>query len=203
MKRGLFGFAVLLSLAPLLAGCGAGSPTVSEVRWELERRFPQARLEPQEHVRLGRFTLGLVRGVVHMAAHDEDGREGLDMLRQVHSVDVASYRVHNLPDLEGLTADTRFDRQLKRSGWSLLVHTREADESTWVYVRGTDEGVLRNLFVVSLEKDELTLVRVDGRLDRMVAMAMAEHPKDVMEGGHRKGHKGEVRAAVAKEGAGD
>jgi hypothetical protein len=197
MKRSLFGFAALLSLASLLAGCG-GSPTVSEVRWELQRRFPEARFEPEEHVHLGRFTMGLLHGVVGLAAaHDEDGREGAEIVRQIHAVDVASYKVHNLPSLDGLAADSRFDRELRKHGWSQLVRTHEANESTWVYVRGTQDGVLDNLFVVSLERDELTLVRVDGRLDRMIAMAMAEHPKDVMGGGHK--HKGEVRTAAVKE----
>jgi hypothetical protein len=199
MKRSLFSFAAVLSLAFLLAGCG-GSPTVSEVRWELQRRFPQARFEPEEHVHLGRLTMGLLHGVVRLAAHDEDDREGADVFRQIHAVDVASYKVHNLPDLDGLAADPRFDRQLRRQGWSLLVRTHEANESTWVYVRGAGDA-LSNLFVVSLEKDELTLVRVDGRLDRMIAMAMAEHPKDVMGGGHR--HKGEVRTVAVKEPSGE
>jgi Domain of unknown function (DUF4252) len=201
MKRSLFGFAALLSLASLLAGCG-GSPTVSEVRWELQRRFPEARFEPEEHVHLGRFTMGLLHGVVRLAAHDEDDREGMEMLRQIHSVDVASYKVHNLPSLDGLAADPRFDRELRRHGWSQLVRTHEANESTWVYVRGTEGGALNDLFVVSLEKNELTLVRVDGRLDKMIAMAMAEHPKDVMGSGH-KGHKGEVKTVAVKEPSGD
>ena len=199
MKRSLFGVAALLSLASLLAGCG-GSPTVSEVRWELERRFPEARFEPEEHVHLGRLTMGLVHGVVRLAAHDEDDRQAREIVDQIHSVDVASYKVHNLPGLDGLAADPRFDRELQRHGWSLLVRTQEHDESTWVYVRGGETGVLRNLFIVSLEKNELTLVRVDGRLDRMIAMAMAEHPKDVMGGGHgRKGHKGEVKTVAMRE----
>ncbi|HEY3569962.1 MAG TPA: DUF4252 domain-containing protein [Thermoanaerobaculia bacterium] len=200
MKRSLFGLVASLSLALLLAGCG-GSPTVSEVRWELERRFPEARFEPEEHVHLGRFTMGLLHGVVRLAAHDEDDREGVEAFRQIHSVDVASYKVHNLPSLDGLTADPRFDRELRKHGWSQLIRTHEANESTWVYVRGTDDGTLSNLFVVSLEKNELTLVRVDGRLDRMVAMAMAEHPKEVMGGGRkgRKEHKGEVRTVAVRE----
>ena len=204
MKRSLFGFATLFSLASLLAGCGGGSPTVSEVRWELERRFPEARFEPEEHVHLGRFTMALARGVVHLVAHDEADREDMAMLNQIHAVDVGTYRVHNLPDLDRLATDTRFERELKKNGWSLLARTREENESTWVYIRGTQEGVLDNLFVVSLEKDELTLVRVDGRLDKVIAMALAEHPKDVMGDGHKghkghKEHKGEVETAAVKE----
>jgi hypothetical protein len=185
MKRSLFSFVALLSLGSLLAGCG-GSPTVQQVRWELQRRFPEARFEPEEHVHLGRISMGLVHGFVNLAAVDEDDREGRDFVRQIHGVDFASYKVRNLPDLAVLAGDARFERQLKESGWSLMVHTREKGESTWVYVRTTPDGAVRNLFVVALEKNELTLVRVDGRLDRALAAAMAEHPRKMFDGGHRK-----------------
>jgi hypothetical protein len=185
MKRRLFSFAVLLSLSSLLAGCG-GSPTVQQVRWELERRFPEARFVPEEHVHLGRISMGLLRGFVRLAADDDDDRGGIEFVSQVHGVDFASYKVRNLPDLNGLTSDARFESQLKQNGWSLMVRTREEHESTWIYVRATPDGAVRNLFVVSLEKDELTLVRVDGRLDRALAAAMAEHPRKMFEGGHRK-----------------
>jgi hypothetical protein len=197
MKRHLIGPGALLCLTSLLAGC-AGSPTVSEVRWELARRFPEARFEPDEHVHLGRFTMGLVHGIVHLAARDEDDREGREIVDQIHSVDFASYKVRNLPDLDRLAGDTRFARALKESGWSQLVHTREEHESTWVYVRGSDD-TLRSLFVVSLERDELTLVRVDGRLDRMMALAMAGHPKAVLGGQRHHPREREARPAALKE----
>ena len=185
MKRRLFSFAVLLSLSSLLAGCG-GSPTIQQVRWELERRFPEARFVPEEHVHLGRVSMGLLRGFVRLAADDDKDRGGMEFVRQVHGVDFASYKVRNLPDLDSLTSDARFESQLKQNGWSLMVRTREEHESTWIYVRGTPDGAMRNLFVVSLEKDELTLVRVDGRLDHAFAAAMAQNPKKMFDGGHRK-----------------
>jgi len=185
MKRGLFSFVAMVSLSSLLAGCG-GSPTVQQVRWELERRFPEARFVPEEHVHLGRISMGLVHGFVNLAASDKDDREGRDFVRQIHGVDFASYKVRNLPDLNSLTSDARFESQLKRDGWSLMVRTREEHESTWIYVRSTPDGAVRNLFVVSLEKDELTLVRVDGRLDRALAAAMAQNPKKMFDGGRRK-----------------
>ena len=53
--------------------------------------------------------------------------------------------------------------------------------------------------MVSLEGDELTLVRVDGRLDRVFALAMAEHPKSVFGGGHKRVAK--TAAVAASEGS--
>jgi hypothetical protein len=172
----------LFAAAVLLTGCG-GSPSVEEVHRELQSRFPHARFEPVEHIHLGRISLGLLHGLVRMTADDD---QASTIVSGIGGVDYASYKVRDLPDLDGLAGSPRFAQQLARSGWSLMVRTRENAERTWVYVRSDEKGALRNLFVVSLEKDELTLVRLDGHLDRAVAAALAEHPKSMFDGKKRK-----------------
>ena len=176
MKRSVVCFPALLSLS-LLAGC-AESPTVQQVRWELQRRFPEARFVPEEHIHLGRITLGLIRGIVRMVPGEVEGRE---ILNEIHRIDVASYRVSSLPDLDRIQGQTRFEDQLARDGWTMAVRTREKDERTWLFTRGDADGAMRNLFVVTLEGDELTLVRIDGRLDRALAEAIALRPKEAVK----------------------
>jgi len=188
MKRHAALLLALFAAAALLAGCG-GSPSVEEVHRELQARFPQARFEAVEHVHLGRISLGLLHGLVRLANAGDAG-DGDDQASTIVSgiggVDFATYKVHDLPDLDGLAGSPRFAQQLAQSGWSLMVRTREENERTWVYVRNDEKGALRNLFVVSLEKDELTLVRLDGHLDRAVAAALAEHPKSMFDGKKKK-----------------
>lgn len=169
---------LLLTLAVPLAGCGSGSPSVDTVRWEIERRIPEARFEREFHLRLGRLTLGLARRIVHLA---DPGDPDTAVLDDVRRIEVATYRVRSLPDLDQrMKEQTRFEESLAASGWSAAVKTRDHDSRTWVFVRGDQGGVLSNLYVVSLESDELTLVRIDGRLDHAVAMALAEHPKGLV-----------------------
>ena len=192
----LLSLLALFAATVLLAGCG-GSPSVEEVHQELQHRYPQARFEAVERVHLGRISLGLLHGLVRMTADDD---QASTIVSGIGGVDYASYKVHGLPDLDGLAGSPRFERQLAQSGWSLMVRTREANgERTWVYVRNDEQGALRNLFVVSLEKDELTLVRLDGHLDRAVAAALAEHPKSMFDG---KKRKKKVETAEAAQPAG-
>lgn len=193
----LLSLLALFSAAALLTGCG-GSPTVEEVHQELQSRFPHARFEPQEHVHLGRISLGLLHGLVRLAADDD---EASTIVSGIGGVDYASYKVRDLPDLDGLAGSPHFAQQLAQSGWSLMVRTREDAERTWVYVRSDEQGALRNLFVVSLEKDELTLVRLDGHLDRAIAAALAEHPKSMFDGKKKKKKPVET-AEVAAQPAG-
>lgn len=172
MKRNVVLFSALLCLA----GCGS-SPSVEQVRWEIQRRFPEARFELEEHVHLGRISLGLIRGLVRMVPGKVEGQEILSAIRRL---DVATYRVSALPDLDRIQGQTRFEDRLARAGWNMTVRTREEDSRAWIFTRGDEESTLRNLFIVTLESDELTLVSIDGRLDRALAEAIADRPKQAV-----------------------
>lgn len=199
MKRNLLLLLSLLSLSSLLAGCG-GAPSVEAVRWELQHRFPHARFEREEHVHLGRFSMAFVHGILRMVPDTEEAR---NIVNPIHSIDMATYKVHDLPDLDRLTAETGFERQLAREGWSTTVKAKDADGSrTWLFTRADAAGSLRNLFVVSLENDELTLVRIDGRLDSAFAAAIAEHPKKVLDGNGHKAEETEEKKTEAAAPAG-
>jgi hypothetical protein len=46
-----------------------------------------------------------------------------------------------------------------------------------LYRGGANAEVIRELYVVCLDPKELSLIRVSGHLDRLMAAALAEHPK--------------------------
>lgn len=180
------GVAVVLTLLGMLVltGCD-GAPGVEQVRWEIERHVPGARFEREEHFHLGRISMGLLRGLIRLTpAGDEEIRP----LNQIRGVEVGVYQVRSMPDLDGASqvlAD--FEDRLGDHGWSLMLREREADSRTWMFVRSHPDGWLRNLFIVSLEQDELTLLRVDGRLDRFFAEATADDPQGFVRGASNPG----------------
>lgn len=181
MQRALSVVAVLSSLALPLAGCG-DPPSVDQVTSEIRRWIPGARFEREEHIRLGRIKLGLVKGILRMV-DDEDTPEATAILREVDRVEVATYRVRDLPDTTGLREKAPgFERQLARAGWSLTVKAQEDNSPSWLFTRSDGQGGLSNLLVVDLDDEELTVVRMDGRLDRALAEAVAERPKEAALG---------------------
>ncbi len=173
---------ILVAFVPLLlalAGCGAGSPSIDTVRGEIERRIPEASFERESHIRLGRITLGLARGIVHLA---DPGDPDTKVLDDVDHLEVATYRVRSLPDLEKrLTAETGFEQALAKNGWTTMLRERDHGSRTWIFLRADAKGALSDLYVVSLDPAELTLVRIDGRLDRAMADSIADHPKKLAQ----------------------
>lgn len=154
-------------------GCKS-APPVEQVKAELERQLPGAEFDREFRLRLGRFTLGMARSLAEWALPEED--EDLELLRHVRRIDVGSYRVVSLPPLDDLAPPAPLIGALERSGWSLMVSTRDDGEWIWLFVRQDEAGVIRSLYVVALDEVELTMVSLEGRLDRLVAEAIADDP---------------------------
>ena len=61
-------------------------------------------------------------------------------------------------------------------GWSKIVRSREEDDNLWVFARYRDDGGISGIFVVELDNHELNFIGVAGRLDEILANAIAEEP---------------------------
>lgn len=179
---------LFLPFAGSLLGCAGGSPSVDTVRWEIERRLPEARFERDSHIRLGRLTLGLARRIVHIVDAKNPDTAVLDHIRRV---EVATYRVRSLPDLDRhLTTQTTFEKALTENGWTMALRERDTKSRTWMFLRFDGQEKLSNLYVVALDPAELTLIRLDGHLDRAMAESIADHPQEMvreMGGGEEEG----------------
>ncbi|HVT61171.1 MAG TPA: DUF4252 domain-containing protein [Thermoanaerobaculia bacterium] len=165
----------LLAALPL-AGC-LDTPSVGEVEAEIEGHLPGASFERESHVHVGRLMMGFARWVIHLVpADDDDTKRAFAMVRNVHSVDVATYKVRSLAAVEPAAWSPDFERRLEQNGWSVVVRAKERDSSTWIFYRGNGADTITNLYIVNLEPAELNIIRVDGRLERVIALALADHP---------------------------
>ncbi len=170
--------AALLLVASSLAGC-RDAPSAATIQWQLERHLPGIELERESHVRIPRIGMMLARKIVRWTDETE---EDLRVLSHVKRVDVATYRVLSRPDAETLdAAPLRFEERLAENGWELMVRERKHGEHTWLFYRPGEEGAITNLYVVTLDAHELTVVDLAGRIDRIVAEALADHPGELVE----------------------
>ena len=164
---------VLLLPAALVAGSNK-MPSAQSICDEIEHEIPGARFERESHIRLGRVAMFFARPIARWAI-DED-EEVRDWLSSIRRVDIATYRVVDWPAAQDSAAFRRIEDRLTHSGWQKLVRTRENDENTWVFYRYRDDGSITGILVVELDDYELSIVGVEGRLDEILADAIAEEP---------------------------
>lgn len=173
--------AALLSLVALAGtGCKGEPPAADAVRLHIERAVPGAEFRRDSRVRLGRFTLALAKGAMRLVAfEDRDTRRALS---QVHSIDIASYEVISMPPVAALSLPPRVERGLSAEGWYPMIKTREEDAHSWIFVRESEDGMVSNMYIVELDAAELTIIDLQGRLDRVVAQFVADDPDGFVGG---------------------
>lgn len=169
-----------LSSLALTAAVGCTSsraPDGARVRAAFERDHSGCRFERTEQFRLGGLKLAAVKFLVR-SSDDEDIT---DMLSNLECIEIANYRA--VTPRECATVDSLGDlgRELADLGWWPMVSERDGSESTWVFARGDAEGDLSALFVVTLAADELEVVRLEGRIDRILEEAVADDPHSAAE----------------------
>ena len=169
----LFLLSVAMMAALFTIGCKQ-SPTAEQVRLELERQLPGAKFERESHIHLGRISMSAVKQVLRFTT--PKGSTERKLIASIKRVDVATYRVVSPPEEPAPSSVVVLQRRLEQAGWTVVVKEKDLDERTWVIAREDDSGSIRSLCVVSLDPYELEVISVDGRLDELMAQAIADDP---------------------------
>jgi hypothetical protein len=96
---------------------------------------------------------------------DDEGRAAVDLLKEIRSVQVRSFKfdedgAYSMADIDAVR------KQLSGPGWSRLVeqHKREPREDTDVFMC-LEDGRIKGIAVISSEPREFTIVNVIGNID--------------------------------------
>lgn len=157
---------LLLALALATGASGCMSAELARVRRDLAADLPQASIARGHAPAFGRLTMGLANLVV---PNDADVN---DILVHVRSGSFGRYNVGTLPNLEAADAPRALARARAR-GWAPVVTVREDSSAVWILARTARDGTVGDLMVWNLDEEGLTLVRVTGRLEDLVASLAA------------------------------
>lgn len=175
MRRfSIFILLVAFLLPTILSAGGKKAPSSQSVYRQIEQGIPGASFKRESRVRLGRVAMALVKPVAWLALDKDD--EARVYLSAIKSVDIATYRVVEMPDAVDVGVIGQIEARLLENGWQKIVRSREGKENSWVFSRHRDDGSIRGILVIALDRYELEIVGVEGRLDEILAQAIAEEP---------------------------
>lgn len=158
-------------MAVLCSGCFRATE-LARMKCEVEQELPEVGFEKEVELSLGPLSLGCFRLLCLLAPNSGEAR---GYLGEIDRIKVAAYRTLSRPSLATFQLPTRLKNMLTDGGWELAIKAREDGEATWLFYRVHDQTI-RGLYVISLDAEELVLVRLDGHLGRLVAKAV-ESPK--------------------------
>ena len=162
--------ALFLAAAIVLPGC-LWAPLRAQIRLDLERQLPGASFDKEFEISLGPVSLAFARMVTRLVpdAHDASG-----YLKNVRKIEVAVYNAHQMPPVDQVKMPERMQSMIEKDGWETAIRVREENEIVWVMYRTDDESV-KNVCVVVLNDDELVMVRAEGNLEQLVALALEQN----------------------------
>lgn len=165
------------TLLLLSTGCLTTSPRMHAFADSIQHEMPEMQLEHIRGGTFGRVSLGMAKTIAKWALDDDEDEEFVGFFKGVKKVEYAMFEANT-------RADAEFPRELhdsfSRKGWTTLARFREDEQLAWVLVRLRRDSIDK-LIVVHLDEEELTLVRLGGRLDDVLRAALDYARSEVLE----------------------
>ena len=102
------------------------------------------------------------------------------MMREISSVQVGIYdkvkNVNTPPDFNTLR---QIDYEMQSNGWKYIVRSIEDDGMSLIYLSANPEEMLKTMYVVNLNDNELIIIEVNGNLKKVIEYAIEEKNFDV------------------------
>ena len=144
------------------------SREMSHIRRDIEHEIPGAAFKRQVSVAIGPRFFGTM-GWITSKVDDSDAQIAADLMYEIRRVKVGVYKTEELPDLQETALSDL--PHFTETGWVKAVKTLDRDEAVWIFYR-EDRDVIRNLYLVVLNDDELVLVRCEGHINRSLERDM-------------------------------
>ena len=95
-------------------------------------------------------------------------------LRDIKNVQVGVYNLYNVDRKRPIAIPDKIGKKLSRKGYEPLVKVKERDGAVWVMTKMKGKRI-ESLYVIALDRSELVLVEIQGRLERLIEKAIREH----------------------------
>jgi hypothetical protein len=147
------------------------SPYFKEIRNQILDELGPFDIDTEVQIRIGP---GLISFGGFVASFTKVDDHTLSYLRDIRNVEVGVYNLKSDQREKHFSIPSRVSKILARKGYEPLVKSKDHGETTWVMTKLRKKR-LEALYVISVEKHELVLVEVRGRLERLIEKAITEH----------------------------
>lgn len=154
-----------------LSGCVFVSVDFRDTKDIITRELGPVDIDTEVQLRIGSGMLSLGRLVASCADVD---REAMSYLRDIRNVQIGVYKLRNAKRDRPIVIPEKIGKRLARKGYEPMVRTKERDGAVWVMTKIRGKR-LEALYVIALDPEELVLVEVRGRLERLIEKAIREH----------------------------
>lgn len=176
MNHKILSAGAVVALAIFLVGCGPKNAHFTDVR---DAVFDGSEsLNTNVELSLGILPLWMAETVTGFIDEPEV-QEASTYLDHVKRVEIGVYEVHDSFKKQHREAAQRVKAKMKAHGFEPMVLVRENKETVGVYVSTKEDEFPEELFVVVMADHEVVLVKVKGKLDKIIQEAAKNHAHEL------------------------
>ncbi len=164
---------ILLLLSGILLIC-TGCITSTEfncVENMIKEQINPARIKTNFKFSFGPVSLSTARTFINIADNE---KEVDTYLKEITSVQLGIYEIHSTERSHQLNIPGDIKNNFNKLGWEMFVNAKNNNEHVNLYYRQIND-VIGSMYVVVLERHEMIIVEVRGRLDKIIEAAIREH----------------------------
>ena len=160
----------LFASSLLIPGCVFVSADFLETRNLITKELGKIDVDTEFQLRLGPGLLSCAKLAVNNSKVDCDE---VSYLKDIKNIQIGIYKLRNADKEKVMVIPEKIDRRLARKGYEPIVKCKEPDETVWVLTRMKGKKI-KALYIIALDRQELILVEIHGRLDRIIERAIQE-----------------------------
>ena len=165
MKKNFTPLFIVIMSSILFMGCFGVDGNFLRIKKEI-LSSTDAHYYKEQEFGIGSIGLSMARIVVSLSDDDHDARE---ILKHISKVQVGCYRYEDGSSIKScLQLMKSIDARMIAEGWEYIVKSRDGGEMNIIYIKTNPGYHLKEIFVVSLEHDRLSLVNVKGDLEKVI-----------------------------------
>ena len=168
----------LLKISPLFiavlfisSGCINVNKNFKQTSNELIHEFGND-YHREVEISAGPFMINVASWVVNFSQDDDEMLD--DMMRQVSNVQVGVYTVTKNRGKEKASIMEKINNEMEAKGWQYIVRSYDSHDLTAVFVSKNPDMFFRKMFIITHDSEQLVLVEVEGKLDRLIELAIKD-----------------------------
>ena len=158
----------------IFSGCRT-SHDFNYIENSIQKQIYPAKLVKEVKFSIGSLSMRILNGFI-----DNDEEAGMYM-REIKAVQVGAYKIHNVDKSESLQIPGSVEKTMIKKGWEPFVRVRKKNAENVVLFYRQLSKRRASIYVVALERDELSIVEVTGNLDNILSKAICEHRLAALE----------------------
>ncbi len=175
---------LLLFMSVFVSGCFGVDSNFISLRNKIINSIPR-QFHKNIEFSLGAFGLSAARDIINSNKEQSKNTDIINkMLDCISKVQISVYksgvnnsRVNNQISIN-LSIVNKIDNQMYRRGYQYIVKNYSRKEMTMVYVKQNSEGELAGMYVISINSDELTIVQIQGDLNKLFELIIKDNALD-------------------------